>query len=41
MCEIQAEVSANKNILTFPHFHSKLELRFLLEGELEVICGKH
>ncbi len=41
MREIQAEVSTNKNILTFPHLHNKLELLFCLEGELEVTCGKH
>ena len=41
MREIQAEVSVNKNILTFPHLHNKLELLFCLEGELEVTCGKH
>ena len=41
MKEIQAEVFINKNILTFPHMHSKIEMLFCLEGELEVICGKH
>ena len=41
MREIQAEISTNKNILTFPHLHNKLEILFCLEGELEVTCGKH
>jgi len=41
MKEVQAEIFINKNILTFLHMHSKIEMLFCLEGELEVIIGKH